>query len=117
MANDCHILSDRLSAFLGRKYPGLGRDKLLARDIHVSPRTARNYLEGFWPGARAWRSIVREFGSDVIEAVFIPEIDEVRALDAAEVRALEEALATKRAAIRARRTTHAYWTEDVGTDH
>ena len=111
MANDCHILSERLSAFLGRKYPALGRHKLLARDIQVSPRAARNYLEGFWPGARAWRSIVREFGSDVIEAVFTPEIDEDRARYVAEVRALEEALESKKAAIRARRTAQAVMVE------
>lgn len=101
MAEDRHVLADRLSNFLARRYDLLGRNEALARDIYVGPRTARNYFSGYWPGAHAWRGIVRRFGSDVPAAVFEPDIDETSAALAAEIRAMEETLETRKARLRA----------------
>jgi hypothetical protein len=101
MADFRQPLSDRLPAFLARRLPHAGRDKHLAREIDVDPRTARNILAGHWPSREAWRGIVRAFGRDVLDAVFAPEIDEVLARQAAEIKALEEQLANRRARYRA----------------
>ena len=100
MENDSRTLQGRLAQFLNSRYPPLGGADALARDIHVQSRTARNYLAGMWPGARAWRSIVRVWGRDVLAAVFDPEIDAVSAGLVSEIRALEAELEHRKAALR-----------------
>lgn len=95
-------LSVRLATFLGDQVRGPSRDKLLAQRLALPERSIRHYLSGaVWPGVVAWRLIVREFGDDVLSAVFGPEIDETRARLAAEVRALEVELDDRRTALRA----------------
>lgn len=101
MAESHQTLSERLSAFLRQRYPLMGRDKLLARDIGCDPRAARNYFEGHWPNAAAFRGIVRQFGRDFLAAVFDPDIDEVHAALEAEVRRLETELEARKTALRA----------------
>lgn len=90
---------ERLSAYLRRQYPGLGRDKLLARELGTSPRTARNLFEDHWPGDETWAAIVRRFGADVLRAVFAPEIAPVLA----ELSETEARLAKELESLRARR--------------
>lgn len=97
MQEDCHVLQARLSRFLSDRFVGPCRDQNLARIVQSSPRTARNYFNDVWPGARAWRGIVREFGRDVIAAVFDPDIDPVLATLRAEETRLNAALQSIRA--------------------
>lgn len=94
-----HDLRARLSGFLYRQYQG-ERESRLARDIDCDPRTAKNILNGFWPNARHWKSIVQRFGQDVLDAVFSPDIDPTLARLTEEVRQLEEQLEAKRALAR-----------------
>ncbi len=101
MTSDDQVLTRRLSGFLRRQYPDANRDKRLASHLDIHPRTARNYFNNIWPGARAWRAIVRRFGRDVLAAVFEPEIDDVLAARRAEIRRLEDELENQRAAFRA----------------
>lgn len=89
-------LPKRLTRFLERQYPG-DRACLLARDIDCDVRTAKNILARHWPSARHMRAILHRFGKDLIDAVFMPEIEPVAARIALEVRELEEALEHKRA--------------------
>lgn len=105
MAEDRQALSDRLASFLRQRYPLMGRDKLLARDIGCDPRAARNYFEGHWPNAAAFRGIVRQFGRDFLAAVFDPDIDEVHAALEAEVRRLETELEARKTALRCHQNT------------
>lgn len=100
MAEDRYILQRRLTGFFVEQYPLMGRNEALARDIGVKPRTARNYFANYWPGAHAWRGIVRRFGQDVITAVFSPDIDEARARLIAEIRALEDDLEHRKSHLR-----------------
>lgn len=101
MAQDRQVLSERLAAFLGEQYDAPGRDKKLAQDLGVDPRSARNYFAGHWPSAHAFRAIVRKFGRDVLAAVFDPDIDETAARLRAEVAELEGRLERKKEALRA----------------
>jgi len=101
MAEDSHVLQERLSEFLRSRLPAIGGPDALARLLNIAPRTARNYLDQHWPGARQWRAIVRAFGRDVLAAVYEPEIDDVKARLAAKIRAKEVELANDKAAFRA----------------
>lgn len=69
--------------------------------IECDPRSARNMLSGYWPGARHWRAIVRQFGQDVLDAVFGPDIDDTLAREKAEIARLENELANRKARLRA----------------
>lgn len=91
-----HDLQKRLTRFLEAQYQS-ERASRLACDIDCDVRTAKNILDRRWPSARHMRGIIRRFGQDVIDAVFMPEIEPVRARLAREVRELEEALEQKRA--------------------
>jgi hypothetical protein len=96
MDDDDQILLKRWAEYV-RPYP----EKVLARTIGCTERTAKHYRNGTaWPTARHWRLIVRAFGRDVLAAVFDPEIDETLARLRREERELEERLHE----IRARRT-------------
>jgi hypothetical protein len=91
-----HDLSKRLTRFLEQQYPSEKASRL-ACDIDCDVRTAKNILDRHWPSARHMRAIIRRFGRDVIDAVFMPEIEPVAARLAREERELEEALERKRA--------------------
>lgn len=90
---------ERLSAYLGNRYPGTGREKRLAVDLGTSPRAARNLFAGHWPGDETWAAIVRRFGQDVLRVVFAPEIDPILA----ELEEREARLARELEGLRARR--------------
>lgn len=82
MGGDRQILQDRLSRFM-RPLP----DKVLARKVGCTERTARHFKEGTaWPNARHWWNIWVEFGDDVVEAVFYAERVEARLKREAEER-------------------------------
>lgn len=70
---------ERLGLFLRTMYPGVGRDKRLAVDLAVSPRTARNLFEDHWPGDDTFAAIVRRFGDQVWRVLCAPEIGPVLA--------------------------------------
>lgn len=90
-----HDLSDLLGDFLRRR---TNSAKDLARLIDCDPRTAEGFRAGrYWPGARHWRLIARQFGHDVLQAVYGPEIDQQLARLTAEQRLLEERLHELRA--------------------
>ncbi len=73
--SDAQILSRRLGAFL----QGRGTIKQLALKLDCDERTMKNIRAGLsWPIARHWLSIWLEFGDDVLEAVFKPELAEAR---------------------------------------
>lgn len=91
MHRDGDDLRLRLSRFLRGQYDG-DHAKRLAADIDCHPETAKNVLNQHWPNARTWKGIVRRFGSDVLEAVFTPDIDTTLARLRAEERRLEEQL-------------------------
>lgn len=90
---------ERLSAYLRRQYPMVGRDKQLARELGTSPRAARNLFEDHWPGDETWGAIVRRFGEDVLRAVFAPEIEPILA----ELTEKEARLAKELESLQARR--------------
>ena len=93
-----HELSQMLGDFLRRRTSSA---KDLARLIDCDPRTAEGFRAGrYWPGARHWRLIARQWGRDVLEAVFTPTIDDTLARLRREERELEERLYE----LRARRT-------------
>ena len=100
MGECSHPLASRLSGYLADRFSGPTRDARLAVAIDVHPKTARNYLEGHWPGARVWRSIIAQFGQDVVDCVFGPDIDEHRARLAMEIRAMEDRLEAHRSRLR-----------------
>lgn len=81
MAKESQTLSprQRLGSFLRQQYPGLGRDKRLAADLTVSPRTARNLFEDHWPSDDTFAAIVRRFGEDLWRVLVAPEIAPVLA--------------------------------------
>lgn len=93
-----------LASYLRRQYPHHGA-KRLARDIGCTPKAAANLLSGHWPNARLFASVVRRFGQDALDALFGSDIDRARL--EAEVRQLEEALETKRAALSEAASAHA----------
>ena len=67
--------------------------KQLARLINCDPRTAEGFRAGrYWPSARHWQLIARQFGRDVMDAVFAPDIDGPLARLTAEERELKERL-------------------------
>jgi DNA-nicking Smr family endonuclease len=75
MDDDDQILLKRWAEYV-RPYP----EKVLARTIGCTERTAKHYRNGTaWPTARHWRLIVRAFGRDVLAAVFDPEINDTLA--------------------------------------
>ena len=98
MDDDDQILLKRWAEYV-RPYP----EKVLARTIGCTERTAKHYRNGTsWPTARHWRLIVRAFGRDVLAAVFDPEINDTLARlnrEQAELEArLDEIRARRRAA-------------------
>lgn len=101
MGLDSHEPRGRLATYLRRQYADGHATKRLARDIECAPKTAENILNGCWPNSRHWAAIARRFGSDVLEAVFAPEIDATTARLQAEIADLEHAL-SERIAQRAR---------------
>lgn len=90
---------ERLGWFLRSQYPGVGRDKRLAVDLAVSPRTARNLFEDHWPSDDTFGAIVRRFGEDVWRVLCAPEIGPVLA----ELTEREATLARELEGLRARR--------------
>lgn len=97
MDDDDQILLRRWAEYV-RPYP----EKVLARTIGCTERTAKHYRNGTsWPTARHWRLIVRAFGRDVLAAVFDPEINDTLARLNRERRQLEERLDEIRARERA----------------
>jgi hypothetical protein len=75
MDDDDQILLKRWAEYV-RPFP----EKVLARTIGCTERTAKHYRNGTsWPTARHWRLIVRAFGRDVLAAVFDPEINDTLA--------------------------------------
>lgn len=83
-------LRDLLGDFLRRRTTSA---KDLARQIDCDPRSADGYRAGrYFPQARHLRLIVRAYGSDVLSALFDPDIDAVAARLASEERALERQL-------------------------
>lgn len=95
MRDDPQVLSRRLARFV-RDTPA----KELADTIGCTIRTAENIRRGHWPIARHWLAIVRTFGRDVLDAVFLPEIDETLARLTAEEAQLDRQLAAVRARLR-----------------
>ncbi len=88
MDGDDQILLRRFAEYV-QPYP----EKVLARTIHCTERTAKHFRNGTsWPTARHWRLIVQAFGRDVIAAVFEPEINDVLARLHREQAQLEERL-------------------------
>jgi hypothetical protein len=90
---------ERLGWFLRSQYFGPGRDKRLAYDLAVSPRTARNLFEDHWPSDDTFAAIVRRFGEDVWRVLCAPEIAPVLA----ELTEKEATLARELEGLRARR--------------
>lgn len=88
----------RLRRFLERDYRGA--PARLARDIGQSPKVAENLLNGHWPNDLTLSAIVRRFGRDVIDALFLAEVDETLARLSEEESRLERALEATRAARR-----------------
>lgn len=94
MRDDPQLLQDRLAAFVRQRADA----KTLARLIQCDVRTAENIRRGHWPTARHWLGLIAAFGADVTEAVFHP--DQATARLEAEVRALEQQLEERKAALR-----------------
>ena len=94
MRDDPRSLQTRLAAFVAGKVT----TKQLARLLDSDVRTAENIRRGHWPQAKHFAAIVRAFGSDVIDAVFTPEIDAVEARLEAEERHARQAYLAARAA-------------------
>lgn len=90
MKNTDHDLSKMLGLFL-RDHTTSAKE--LARLIDCDPRTAEGFRAGrYWPSARHWQLIARQFGRDVMDAVFSPDIDGPLARLTAEERVLKERL-------------------------
>lgn len=90
MKNTEHDLTQMLGLFL-RERTASAKD--LARLIDCDPRTAEGFRAGrYWPSARHWQLIARQFGRDVMDAVFAPDIDGPLARLTAEERQLKERL-------------------------
>lgn len=70
---------ERLGWFLRQQYLGPGRDKRLARDLAIAPRTARNLFEDHWPSDDTFAAILRRFGEEVWRVICAPEIAPVLA--------------------------------------
>lgn len=94
MRDDPQLLQDRLASFVRQRADA----KTLARLIQCDVRTAENIRRGHWPTARHWLGLIAAFGADVTEAVFHP--DQAAARLEAEVRALEQQLEERKAALR-----------------
>lgn len=94
MRDDPQLLQGRLASFVRQRADA----KTLARMIDCDVRTAENIRRGHWPTARHWLGLIAAFGADVTEAVFHP--DQAAARLEAEVRALEEQLEERKAALR-----------------
>jgi hypothetical protein len=88
MGDDPKILLTRLAEYV-EPYPA----KKLAKWFGCTEKTASHFKAGTaWPNARHWRLIVRQFGRDILSAVFEPEIDETLARLRREERELRERL-------------------------
>lgn len=90
---------ERLGWFLREQYTGPGREKRLAQDLDIAPRTARNLFEDHWPNDETFEAILRRFGKHVWRVVCAPAIDPVLA----ELTEEETRLARKLDAIRSHR--------------
>lgn len=88
---------DRLRGFLRDQYRGEHSTKRLAGDIGCTAKTAENILTGHWPNDLHFAAIVRRFGRDVWDAVFLPEIAPVLARLTEEERRLDHELQVARA--------------------
>ena len=88
----------RLTRFLAARCP---TPKALACKIKCSPKTAENILAEHWPNDLTLANIVRCFGRDVWDAVFLPDLDPVEARITANIQDLETQLADQRARLRA----------------
>jgi hypothetical protein len=96
MGMDSQEPRERLATFLRAQYREEHMIKRLADDIDCTQKAAANILSGAWPNSRHWAAIARRFGSRVLDAVFLPEIDAATARLEEEVRTLEEQLAQKK---------------------
>ena len=88
----------RLARYLSARCP---TPKALAREIECSPKMATNILAEHWPNDLTLANIVRRFGRDVMDAVFLPDLDPVEARLVANIQDLETKLADQRARLRA----------------
>jgi hypothetical protein len=70
---------ERLSAYLREMYRGVRRDKRLAADLKISPRSASNLFEDHWPNDDTFAAILRRFGDDLWRVICAPEIAPVLA--------------------------------------
>lgn len=102
MGLDTHRPRARLARYLNDQYRGEHRTKRLAADIGCTPRAAENALLGHWPSDLHLSAIVRRFGRDVVDALFLPDIDATLAKlqeeEARLARQLEAASARRRQA-------------------
>lgn len=106
MGGDDYQLQIRLAGFIRRRFPANTACEL-ARAIDCDERTARNIVGHHWPRARHLRSIVREFGRDVLDALFSEDIDAAEARAATAVREAREAYEAAKAHRRAVAGDHA----------
>jgi hypothetical protein len=92
-----HVLQQRLRNLLHSR-ARYRRDgaKNLSRDIDCAEKTAKNILAGHWPRANHLRRIVMLFGVDAWSMLFAPDVAEVEAALAEEIRHLESQLEEKR---------------------
>jgi hypothetical protein len=97
MGLDSHRPRNRLAEYLSRQYRGAHRTKALAGDVGCTPKAAENILNGHWPNDLHFAAIVRRFGRDVLDAIFLPEIDPVLARLAVKEAELDRALQAARA--------------------
>jgi hypothetical protein len=89
---------ERLAAYLRQHFQREGfAAKRLSKAIRCTPKAAENILDAHWPNSRTWQKIVQQFGRDVLDATFGPDIDETVARLKREEAHLEQQLAEKRA--------------------
>lgn len=88
---------ERMGAFLRSRYPLAGRDALLAADLGITPRAARNLLLGHWPSDEVFDRLLDVFGAAFEEALCGPVVRAAVARFAAAERAAEEELERARA--------------------
>jgi hypothetical protein len=92
MRDDPRNLRTRLAEFVATR----ATTKQLSAIIGGDLRSAENIRRGHWPRDTHLAAIVRAFGRDVLDAVFIPEIEAVEArLEAEERHARQVYLAAR----------------------
>lgn len=87
---------DRLQGYLNDQLDGPNKVKRLAAIADCTPKTAANILAGHWPSDLHFSAIVRQFGRDLLNAVFEPDIDATLARLRAEEAKLDQAFQAAR---------------------